>query len=281
MVKGEDEIGAINKERVKKQFNRSATRYDDLAVVQKKMAQAIMDALDERAIRPRRILEIGCGTGALTRRMADRFPDAKITAIDIAEEMVETAKNSVPPHSNIRFMVQDAEEVQFPGGAFDLIVSNATIQWLEKPLDFFGRGKPWLADGGWIIATTFGPETFAELNHAFAVVKGDLGISLGTHGLRYDSRSEWEMAMRTVGFERILVNEKHDRMRYPDCRRFLESVKSIGASYSDHSLDVSTLRRLMPQMMAFYDRAFRAPSGKGVIATYHWMVLVAQKKRSC
>ncbi|WP_058303037.1 methyltransferase domain-containing protein [Gorillibacterium timonense] len=83
-----------------------------------------------QGISPRRIIDIGCGPGNSTAVLAKRFPDASILGIDQSEAMIAAAKADYP---ELDFVVCDAE-VDLPtlGGGFDIVFSNACIQWIPN-----------------------------------------------------------------------------------------------------------------------------------------------------
>lgn len=70
---------------------------------------------------PARAIEIGCGTGGAAAAVAERFPDAEVTGIDIASRMVRFARRE-HPLPNLGFRRGDVEAVPFPDGSFDLVV---------------------------------------------------------------------------------------------------------------------------------------------------------------
>ena len=73
-------------------------------------------------------LEIGCGTGAFARRLAER--SGKVTGVDLSPEMVRLACLRSADYPNIEFQVADVTEWAFPPGAFDCIASIATLHHL-------------------------------------------------------------------------------------------------------------------------------------------------------
>jgi tRNA (cmo5U34)-methyltransferase len=100
-------------------------RYDEL---QDRTADAIPGA-------PRRILELGIGTGETTRRVRERFPEAEITALDSSPEMVFRARELV---ADVRLARM---EDPLPDGPWDLVISVLTVHHLESPQkrDLFRR----------------------------------------------------------------------------------------------------------------------------------------------
>jgi trans-aconitate 2-methyltransferase len=83
------------------------------------------DLLELVAIRPNlRIVDLGCGTGELTRRLADSMPDNDVLGLDSSTQMLERAQEYTRP--GLRFELGDLAELQ---GQWDLIISNAALQW--------------------------------------------------------------------------------------------------------------------------------------------------------
>ncbi|HEV8336606.1 MAG TPA: methyltransferase domain-containing protein [Candidatus Polarisedimenticolia bacterium] len=81
-------------------------------------------------IEPRRIADLGCGTGELTRLLLRRWPRATVWGVDSSLEMLERARRS-PASPNLRFVRRDLRRWR-PTRPLDLIVSNAVLQWLPS-----------------------------------------------------------------------------------------------------------------------------------------------------
>ncbi|MBC2903821.1 trans-aconitate 2-methyltransferase [Streptomyces cupreus] len=92
-----------------------------------------------------RIADLGCGPGNATARLADRWPTAHITGYDNSPEMLSRAEAHAGPrldfaHADVRTWT--------PGEPYDLIISNATLQWVPGHADRFGDWIAGLAPGG-------------------------------------------------------------------------------------------------------------------------------------
>jgi trans-aconitate 2-methyltransferase len=79
-----------------------------------------------RHLDPKRIVDLGCGTGSLTEVLADMWPDAEVVGVDRSAEMLEHAHSLDHPH--VIFRQQDIVEFQ-PNGE-DLTISNAALHWV-------------------------------------------------------------------------------------------------------------------------------------------------------
>ena len=82
---------------------------------------------------PRRILDVGCGTGYLLGRLAAWAPQAEVLAgIDAAPVMIEAARHAVAD-VRLRFVVGVAEQLPWPAASFDLVVSTTSFDhWADQ-----------------------------------------------------------------------------------------------------------------------------------------------------
>lgn len=98
-----------------------------------------------------RILDLGCGTGEITRRLADLYPRAEVTGIDILEGNLVLARRDSATHgARVRYAVGDAFALDFPDSHFDLVVCrhmSQAVPHFDAVLDEIGRV---LRRGGWL-----------------------------------------------------------------------------------------------------------------------------------
>ena len=79
---------------------------------------------------PKSILELGCGTGNLTHFLTAKYPNAKITAVDISTECINECKIRLP-EENIEYINSDFRDLELPENSFDLIVSSISIHHID------------------------------------------------------------------------------------------------------------------------------------------------------
>jgi ubiquinone/menaquinone biosynthesis C-methylase UbiE len=82
---------------------------------------------------PRRILDVGCGTGYLLGRLAARVPEAGVLAgIDASPAMIEVASGAAAD-DRLRFVMGGAERLPWPAATFDLVVSTTSFDhWADQ-----------------------------------------------------------------------------------------------------------------------------------------------------
>jgi SAM-dependent methyltransferase len=90
--------------------------------------------LDTLETPPRRVLDVGTGTGAAAFLVARRWPDTEITGVDLANAMVAEARRATPRElrGRVRFEVADAAELPFPDGAFDLVTHANMLPFFDE-----------------------------------------------------------------------------------------------------------------------------------------------------
>ncbi|HRW07007.1 MAG TPA: methyltransferase domain-containing protein [Caldilineaceae bacterium] len=138
---------------------------------------------------PNVIYDIGCGTGQITRLLAERWPDAKVYGLDNSPEML--AKAGAEP-SPVEWVEADIQQWS-PEGSPDLIYSNATLQWVTDHEQLFPRLVRFLQPGG-VLAVQM-PLSWSMPSHILmreTLANGGVdGGTLGTEELRQAVGRKW------------------------------------------------------------------------------------------
>jgi trans-aconitate 2-methyltransferase len=123
------------------------------------------------ADRPRCVVDLGCGPGNLTATLLDRWPSAQIQGIDSSPEMIERARSLAhdiaaqehdPGEGRLSFALGDVR-TWTPNRPVDVLVSNATLQWVPGHLDLLPAWVEHLSPGGWLAVQV--PGNFASPSH--------------------------------------------------------------------------------------------------------------------
>jgi len=108
---------------------------------------------------PERVVDLGCGPGNLTVGLAERWPDAQVLGVDSSAEMIAAA----PQHPRARFEVRDLRDWVAVAEPVDVLVSNATLQWVPGHLDLLPALASRVGPGGWLAVQV--PGNFGEPSH--------------------------------------------------------------------------------------------------------------------
>lgn len=119
-------------EQVKTQYDRMARLYDRLW---RRYTRFTLDTLARWIdhFEAERVLDVGCGTGELERRLATAHPDWHLTGVDLSEEMLAVAHKKLAAHPQVDFQLAPAEDLPFPEDHFDLVVSASAFHYFPDP----------------------------------------------------------------------------------------------------------------------------------------------------
>lgn len=216
---------------IRQHFSRAAATYDEHATVQKELAGRLAVKLEQQWAdrKPKSVLELGCGTGNYTGRIADVFPASSILALDCSRTMLTEAKRKLVDHRNVDFIFADGEE--FLGRAirlslsFDLITSNSTLQWFtDLGLAFSRINHHLLGPDGLLVCSLFGPRTLEELGEGLTAV---FGRRVRLAATRFPGRQELEEIL-AKNFPAAELEEITIAREYSTARDLLAHIRNTG-----------------------------------------------------
>lgn len=223
---------------VRRAFDHAAASYDAHAVLQREVCDRLLDRLDFMTLQPRRVLDLGCGTGYGLAQLCQRYAAAELCGLDIAPAMLLAARARLPqpgwaqralanllPQRNMqpRLLCADMDRLPLPDNSMDLVWSSLALQWaheLEATLKGIHRV---LAPGGLLMFATLGPDTLKELRSAFATIDD------APHVNRFiDLHDIGDMLVNT-GFSSPVMEMEMLTLTYADLKSLMRDLKGIGA----------------------------------------------------
>lgn len=109
------------------------------------------------AARPAHVVDLGCGTGALTATLGERWPEAVVGGVDSSAEMIaEAGPRTIP--GRLEFELADVRDWR-PRQPVDVLLSNASLQWVPEHPALLDRWVECLAPGGWLAFQVPGNDT--------------------------------------------------------------------------------------------------------------------------
>ncbi len=221
----------IDRGRVERSFHRGAGQYDQHTPVQQRVVQRLLDRLSaELPNSPQRVLDIGCGTGHLLQRLAQQYPQAGLTGLDLASNMLQQAAERLGTRAEL--LQGDAERLPAKDNSFDLVVSTSTFQWLEQCATCFGEVRRVLEPGGLFCFALFGDGTLRELHRSWreALQRNNRPVQQGGDGThRFHTVDQVRQSLEQQGFVAVEVITQQELVWYPDLPQLLQAIKRIGA----------------------------------------------------
>ncbi|GMR15983.1 MAG: malonyl-ACP O-methyltransferase BioC [Gammaproteobacteria bacterium] len=221
------DIAEIDRRAMRAAFEKAASSYDAAAVLQQEVANRLVERMDIMAMKPQSILDVGSGTGFVSQLIAERFPTAKITALDLAFNMLKQARNkrTYKQRWNKQFCHVNAEveNLPFADASVGVVISGLTLQWCQDLPKVFKEIKRVLAPGGLLLFSTFGPDTLKELRQSWAEVD-DV-----PHVNAFADMHDVGDALMQSGFADPVMDMEMLTVTYNDVKTIMRDLKQIGA----------------------------------------------------
>ena len=245
------DIAEIDRWAMRSAFEKAAAGYDAVAVLQQEVANRLVDRMDVMSMKPLSILDVGSGTGFVSQLLAERFPKAKVTALDLAFNMLKQAKNkrSFKQRWNKQFhyVHAEVENLPFADASVELVISGLTMQWCQDLPKVFAEFKRVLAPGGLLLFSSFGPDTLKELRHSWSEVD-DL-----PHVNAFADMHDVGDALMQSGFADPVMDMEMLTVTYKDVKTVMSDLKQIGAHnvMQGRSHNITGKNKLLDMIQAY------------------------------
>jgi len=217
---------------VRRAFEHAAPGYDAAAVLQKELASRLLERLACIKLQPSSVLDAGAGTGYALGDLQQRYPQAKLTALDLAPAMLRQARSreGLLARASARlfgtpraYVCGDLAALPLAANSQGLVFSNAALQWCNDLPQVFRELLRVLKVDGLLMFTTFGPDTLQELRAAFGAVDAK------PHTNRFLDLHDIGDLLLQAGFADPVMDREVLTLTYDTARDMMRDLKAIGA----------------------------------------------------
>jgi trans-aconitate 2-methyltransferase len=195
--------------------------------------QPARDLVARIHLEPQRIIDLGCGPGNSTEILAERWGNAELTGLDSSPQMLKQARAN---HPNWTWL--EADMASFASlKKFDLVFSNAALQWVKNHAELLPRLKGLVAEGG-AIAIQIPAHQRSHLHQAMLEIATDsrwahhlehanIALSLETPQFYYDNLlPATKIELWQTAYQHVLENAESilEWIRGTGLRPFLEAL---------------------------------------------------------
>ena len=246
--------------KIRSTFNDAASNYDDNAFLQSEIANRLAEKLKVISIKPQTIIDLGSGTGLLSNKTAEIFPNANLICVDFAQQsLLENPQNLK--------VCANAYELPFASNSVDFIVSNLMMQWCPDLKALFNECFRVLKPEGLILFTTFGPDTLKELKRSWSAVDSSAHVN------NFIDMHDIGDQMLQSGFQSPIMEMDNITLTYEKVLDLMHDLKSIGAQNvgsRSKALTGKTKFKKMIEMYESYRSDGKLPATYEVIYGHAW-----------
>jgi malonyl-CoA O-methyltransferase len=219
--------GGLDRGAIRRAFGRAAPRYEATAVLQHEVELRLLERIVYQREAPKRVLDVGAGTGRASAFLRKRYPKAQVVALDLALPMLRQARRHMGWFRPFRRLAGDAAALPIADQSIDLLFSNLCLQWSTDLPAVLAEFRRVLTPGGLLLFSTFGPDTLRELRSAWSAADP------APHVSQFADLVAIGDALLAAGFRDPIVDREHFTVTYEDARTLMRELKAIGASNAD------------------------------------------------
>jgi len=228
------EASDLDRMAVRRQFDRRVAAHDPAAFLLREVERRMFERLDLVRLEPRRILDVGCGTGEGVRRLRARWPKAQVIGLDLSSARVSRAVAIERPGLGAlaqsiarrlagrggdtpgRYLVGDAHRLPLAASTFDLVWSNLAFHWFDDPPTAIGEWYRVVRPEGLLMFSALGVDTLRELRAA--------GLALPALPDMHDIGD----GLVRAGFAEPVMDTERLTVTWEDPARMLGELRGLG-----------------------------------------------------
>lgn len=222
----------LAKRKVQRSFDRVANSYDNYSHVQQAVSRNLLTLLTDNCNEPSRVLDIGCGTSAVTQSLQQALPTSEVMGLDLSHHFLMRAASYFP------VIQADFDSLPLQSNCIDVLFSNMALHWSINLAATLKELVGCLKADGFIVCSLPVLGTFCELKQALPDAGTFQFIDLEQLGLPFSQYYT----------EQIFC-------RYASVMQALQSIKFTGTMClpSQHNSALSG-RKIIQQLKAYYAR---------------------------
>ena len=249
------------------QFSRSANTYTQYSKVQQQIAKQLITYTKQSLgdISLNKGVELGCGTGNLTKLLFLTFPKTQWLISDASQNMLEICEKKISQSSLKTAFQLEQLDAYFWKSSCDIVISNTLVQWLDLN-QYLKNTRDNLSLGGYCIFSCFGKSHFKELYQILQEPPFEIKPIVGLHC------STLLEALEKYNFKSIFLATEEITANYLNAIDFFKNIKKFGGSSGKPQLSHPHHINLIANK---YNRLFKHQNS--VIGTWNPIYVIAQK----
>lgn len=213
----------LDRARLRASFDRASASYESASGLQARVAAELLERLAAFDFTPAVVLDLGSGTGRVTRELKRRYRRALVIALDLSPGMLREARRHQLPWRRFERVCADAMRLPLADASVDVVFSSLMLQWCEPLSAALLEVRRVLKPDGFFAFSTFGPDTLNELRSAWASADGY------NHVNRFIDMHDVGDGLVHAGLMEPVLDVDRVTALYADVLALMHDLKAIGA----------------------------------------------------
>jgi NADH dehydrogenase [ubiquinone] 1 alpha subcomplex assembly factor 5 len=244
----QDRIAVFDRSLLRRRRDRAAAGFAGYDFLYQEVAERLADRLDDVRRDFPHALDLGCGDGTLGRVLAGRKGIERLTGLELSPRLAAAVQNS---NVAAAVAVGDEENLPFADGAFDLIVSNLALHWVNDLPGALIQARRALKPDGFFCAAMLGGETLTELRHALYEAEAEVCGGVSPRVSPFAEIRDAGGLMQRAGFALPVADRETITVTYADLFGLMRDLRGCGGA------NVVTDRRRVPAPRTLFLEAAR------------------------
>lgn len=225
---------------------------------------------------PKKIIDIGCGPGNSTLKLAGRWPGSKIYGVDSSEAMIEKAKNT---NTDIEWAIKKIGKDKITG-KYDLIFSNAVIQWIPDHDKLFREFYNQLNSNGRVAVQI---PLFFDMKLGFIIKdvaespRWNSLVREVTNNFYISEYGDYYDILSRIGYKKIRIWETRYMHIFPSHNSIIEMIRSTGLKPYLEKLDKKNTELFENMVRRKVEESYQVQEDGSVILPFHRLFMIGTR----
>lgn len=210
----------LEKRKICHGFNTAVKTYDEAADWQKTVGKILLNELKNYDLKNKTILDLGAGTGYLSRCIQKQYPDNHLLVVDMVESMLILSQLHL---QNASLICADVENMPLKSESIEIIISNMVLHWCASLKSALREQYRILKSNGMLIFSILGEQSMVALKNAWSKIDDNTHVNI------FPTLNIVKSSCLSSGFSIALLNRQIIKKNYDDVFELMYHLKRVGS----------------------------------------------------
>lgn|GEM_PF-49931 len=237
---------AMEEEQVRAIFEQQAAHYDEHAVLEREVADRLLERVSFQRTEPARVIDLGCGSGYCAAELKRRYRKAEVVGVDFALPMCRLAARKSTFMRPLRVVCANVSSLPLASRSADLLVANLSLQWAADRVELFNGLRRVLRPGGLLLFSLPSTDSLKELK----VACQNAGMADAIRD--FPDMHDIGDALLAAGFREPVMDAEIINLTYRNPKALMSELEALGAS--SYCVNFKEIKGGMDKVFGCYEK---------------------------